>query len=296
MDNSLSKQVSIIIPAYNEAAGIRMTLKSLCECSALSEAEIILVDDGSCDDTASIANEFPRVLVVKHTFNKGYGTAIKTGVRTSNRDYIAWFDADGQHRVEDLVKICERIVEKNLDYCIGIRDSSSYQEPSRILGKWFLKLAVNFASGRDIKDFNSGLRVFRREILLRYLHLLPKGFGASTLTTLLMIEGDHFGEEVEITVSKRAGESTVKIFRDGFRTLRIVLHIFLLFKPLHFFGSIGALFIIVGLVYGLIKALTINLGFPVLASLSIILGVQTFFLGLLCDQISSLRRERFDIY
>ena len=289
-----SQCISVIIPAYNEEAGIAQTLAALVNDPWLSAAEIIVMDDGSSDRTAEIVGSFPRVRLIRHPFNRGYGSAIRTGAHAATRDYICWFDSDGQHRVEDLVTVCKKLLDDQLEYCIGVRGPSSHQDPDRIIGKWLLRQAVNFSLGQSAPDFNSGLRGFRKDILQRYLHLLPRRFGASTLTTLLMLQGDHYGATVPITVLERIGKSTVRQLRDGINTLNIILHIMLLFKPLKFFGLSGALLILVGLIYGGIKALITHLGFPVLGSLLIILGVQSFFFGLLCDQVSAMRRERFN--
>ncbi len=285
---------SIVIPAYNEESGIAQTLSALCTTDALAEAEIIVVDDGSTDRTAEIVKTFPQVKLVHHFFNRGYGSALRTGTRAAHGEYVIWFDGDGQHRVEDLILVAETLISQQIEYCIGIRGNTSYEESNRKFGKWMIRQVVQFAVGQTVPDFNSGLRGFRRDVLMQYLHLLPKGFGASTLTTLLMIEGNHHGEIVPITVNRRLGKSTVRQFRDGFRTLQMILHIVLLFKPLQFFGLIGGIFILLGGIYGVAKAMLVGLGFPVLASLLIILGVQSFFFGLLCDQISALRRERFN--
>lgn len=288
-------KISIIVPAYNEQAGISHTLDLLCREEYFHHAEIIVIDDGSTDNTAEIVRHFKQVRLIQHLVNRGYGSSICTGTRAATGEYIVWFDSDGQHQVSDLVKICNKLIDEQLEYCIGVRDSASYQDPSRKPGKWLLKQAVNFSVGRSVPDFNSGLRGFRRDVLYSYLHLLPKGFGASTLTTLLMIEGNHYGTTLPITVVERTagGKSTVRQFRDGMRTLQIILHIVLLFKPLKFFGILGILFILVGAVYAFIKANINHLGVPISASLLIILGMQSFFFGLLCDQISALRRERF---
>ncbi len=284
---------SIIIPAFNEEAGIGEILEQLDCQPHLADAEVIVVDDGSSDRTCQIAAAFSGVKVIQHPFNRGYGSAICTGARASKGEYILWFDSDGQHRVEDLLLVCDALRDRQVEYCVGVRENGSYQDPNRKLGKWLLRQVVNFSVGQMVPDFNSGLRGFRRDILLRYLHLLPKGFGASTLTTLLMIEGNHYGATVPIQVQQRVGKSAVKQVRDGLRTLHIILHIVLLFKPLKFFGILGAALITLGLAYGFVKAEINHLGFPVFASLLIILGVQSFFFGLLCDQISALRRERF---
>lgn len=294
MPDTPNRTISILIPAYNEEASLPATLESLIRDEYLQNAEIVVIDDGSSDRTAEVAGQFARVRVLRHPFNRGYGSAIRTGLRASKGEYICWFDADGQHQAEDLVNLCKKLIENDLEYCIGVRNAQSYQDPSRQPGKWLLRLSVNFAVGQNVPDFNSGLRGFRRDVLTRYAELLPKGFGASTLTTLLMVEGSHYGDVVPITVKERIGKSTVKQFRDGMRTLQIILHIVILFKPLKFFGAIGLSLITLGMAYGLIKASVNQLGFPVFGLLLIMLGAQSFLFGFIGDQISAMRRERLN--
>jgi glycosyltransferase involved in cell wall biosynthesis len=286
--------LSIIIPAYNEEKAIGAVLDGLCSAPELENAEILVVDDGSTDATSAVVSRFHRARLVQHSTNRGYGAAISTGVNLSSGDTIVWFDADGQHRVEDLVTVAQTLADENLDYCIGSRDNDSYQASERKLGKFILAVAVKLAAGSMIKDFNSGLRGFKREVIQKYLHLMPKGFGASTTTSLIVIERGYIGKEVPIVVRNRIGKSSVNQIRDGFRTLMLVLRIFLLFKPMQFFGGIGLFFILIGAIYGFTKAFMNRQGFPVLAALVIIFGIQSVFFGLLADQISSLRREKFE--
>lgn len=285
---------SIVIPAYNEGQAIGATLEQLCAEPLLVEAELILVDDGSTDDTAAVAARFDRIRLIRHPVNRGYGAALVTGMQSATRDYVLWMDSDGQHRVTDLIAVARRLVEGNLDYCIGVRDASSYQDPRRALGKWVLRQVVRLAAGRGVADFNSGLRGFRRSVIRKYLHLLPKGFGASTTTTLIMLERNCHGGEAPISVRPRIGKSSVKQVRDGLRTLTLILRIFLLFKPLHFFGAMGLAMTVTGLGYGLWSAFVEGKGFPVLGAVVFLSGVQTIFLGLVLDQISAMRRERFE--
>lgn len=287
-------ELSIIIPAYNEAQSIGAVLNELCAEPALEAAEILVVDDGSTDDTDKQVRLFPRARLVQHRKNMGYGAAISQGVRICQGRYVVWFDADGQHRVQDLLAVSRALIAENLDYCIGVREESSDQTLGRALGKRVLKLAVVMAAGQAVKDFNSGLRGFKRDVIRRYLHLLPRGFGASTTTTLLMIERGYLGKEVPITARNRVGVSSVNPISDGLKTLLLVLRIFLLFKALQFFGGIGLVFILVGTIYGVAKAMTVGLGFPVLSSIMIVFGIQAIFFGLLADQISALRREKFE--
>jgi len=287
-------RLSVVIPAYNEERGIAAVLETLCGEAALSGAEILVVDDGSTDATGALVERFSRVRLIRHSHNKGYGSSIVTGIKAARGDFVAWFDADGQHRVQDLILVARTMIQENLDYCIGARDENSYQDSNRRFGKFILKAAVRLAAGNAIQDFNSGLRGFKRDVIRKYLHLLPKGFGASTTTSLIMIERGYLGKEVPILVQNRIGKSSVNQLRDGLKTLMLVLRIFLLFKPMQFFGSIGMFFILLGGVYGFEKAIRVRQGFPVLAALAIIFGIQAVFFGLLADQVSSLRREKFE--
>ncbi len=287
-------ELSIIIPAFNEVQSIGSVLKEICAEPALNAAEILVVDDGSTDDTPEQVRLFPRAHLIQHRKNMGYGAAISHGMRACKGRYVVWFDADGQHRVQDLLAVFRTMIMENLDYCIGVREDASDQTLGRALGKRVLKLAVVIAVGQAVGDFNSGLRGFRRDVIRRYIHLLPRGFGASTTTTLLMIERGYMGKEMPITARNRIGVSSVNPITDGFKTLLLVLRIFLLFKALQFFGGIGLIFILVGTIYGVAKAMMVGLGFPVLSSILIVFGIQAIFFGLLADQISALRRERFE--
>lgn len=289
-----TKKVSVIIPAYNESAGIEATLKELIAYVEMEETEIIVIDDGSTDQTAEIVKEFQEVKLICHQVNKGYGAAIKTGARVAAGDIVVWYDADGQHRPEDLEKVVHEVADNNMDYCIGVRDENSYVEKSRVFGKFLLRLFLRIITFQKVTDFNSGLRAFKKGILLRYLSFLPKRFGSSTVTTLLMQEEDYNGNEVSITVRKRIGKSSVKQIRDGFRTIMLILNVILLFHPMRIWGSCGAAMILAGLIYGGICALKYHAGLPVFAAVLIIFGFQLFCFGLLSHQISRMRKDKFE--
>jgi glycosyltransferase involved in cell wall biosynthesis len=296
-ENSIGYYISIIIPAYNEEEGIGKVLDALSKEESLNAAEIIVVDDASTDKTSVVIGNYPNVLLLQHRINKGYGSAIVTGIKAATRDYVIWFDADGQHRVMDLLKVAKNMIENDFDYCIGVRTAESYQDPSRVWGKAILKFAVGVAAKRKISDYNSGLRGFKKKIISNYLPLFPRRFGASTFTSLLMVERNYIGGDVSIFVEQRLGKSSVKILYDGFRTLLIILRLVLLFAPLRFWSSLGVSLILFGGVYGIVKMILLaenRLGFPVFASLVVILGVQALFFGLLSDQISASRIERLE--
>ena len=286
-------QIGIIMATYNGEQYMAWQIQSILD-NSYQNLVLYIWDDGSTDNTADIVRGFPEVRLIRHGVNKGYGTAIKTGTRAAVGEIIAWYDADGQHRPEDLKKVVDEIVTKNLDYCIGVRGKDSYVDKTRVLGKFILRLFLRIVTFKRVTDFNSGLRAFKREILLRYLSLLPKRFGASTVTTLLMQEEDYNGSEVPIVVRQRIGKSSVKQIKDGVRTIMLILNVILLFHPMRVLGSSGVVMILAGLIYGGVCALQWHGGFPVFAAVLIIFGFQLFCFGLLSHQISRVRKEKFE--
>ena len=292
-----SSTVSVIIPAYNEEAAIGNVLRELTR-GGINEKndnfEIIVINDGSSDHTADIVKEFSQVRLINHRKNKGYGAAIKTGIRESRGDLIVWYDADGQHRPEDLFKLIDKMEEEDLDYCIGIRGGDSYEDRNRRFGKKILKLFLNFVVKEELKDFNSGMRGFKRNVIMPYLSLLPDAFGASTVTTLLMLEQENYGGEVDITVRKRTGKSSVKQIRDGFRTIGLILQIIILFQPMRILGKSGLAMCGVGALYGILRAFQWSNGVPILASILVIFGFQLICFGVLSDQISKMRKQEYE--
>ncbi len=281
--------LTVLIPAFNEEEGLPPTLQSLLKEPRLAGARVIVIDDGSTDKTAEVARRFERVEVLRHKNNQGYGAGIKSGTRHATTRYVAWFDADGQHRTEDLVSLYETAVREHYDAVFGKRTADSAFVRSRVLGKKVLSIVANSVAEQKIPDLNCGLRVFRRELLAGYLPLLPEGFSASTTTTLLFIKRNrHFSFE-PITVSPRVGTSTVKQVRDGLRTLHLMMRILFLFQAFKTFSIVAGLFFVTGLAYGSTIAILRGQGFPVLAELLCIVGVIVFCFGIVSDQISALR-------
>ncbi len=287
-------KISVIIPAYNEEMAIDGVLTSLEEALLGRDAEIIVVDDGSIDCTSQIVRMHERVTLIRHRRNRGYGFAIKTGIRAAKGEIVAWYDSDGQHRPEDLMKVIRKMEEEDLDYCIGVRGKDSYIDKTRVVGKMILRLFVKYVAGVRTGDFNSGLRAFKRSVICKYLPLLPKRFGASTVTTILMQEQEYVGGEVEITVEKRVGKSSVRQIRDGLRTLGLMMNVILLFRPMQVFGTCGIACALAGAVYGISAAVLYGNGMPVLAALLVMFGIQLICFGILSDQTGRTRRERYE--
>jgi glycosyltransferase involved in cell wall biosynthesis len=282
------RDLSVIIPAYDEKQGIELTLHSLR--AAFPDAELIVVDDGSVDGTAAAARSVPGVLVVQHAYNAGYGASIKTGISLATRNYVAWLDADNEHRVEDLAAMVDRIRREKLTAVLGHRRFR--QGPVlRIAGKAVILALAHSLDVRQGWDLNCGLRVFRRDVITRYLPLLPDGFSASLTSTTIMIEQRHPMAFHPVTLGTRVGSSKVRM-RDGFGTLMLVLRIVMLFAPLRIFLRLGVNVGATALVYGLAVSLVRRQGFPAAAVLGVVLGFLFCMLGLIADQISQLRMDR----
>ena len=282
-------ELSIIIPAFNECEAIGSVVSNVLE--RLPGTKVIVVDDGSTDDTARLAAA-AGATVIRHHRNRGYGAALKTGIRAASSSYISTFDADGQHNADDVLRMLAHIDEA--DIVIGNRQADSYRQVSRRPGKWVLGKVANTLVGQAIPDLNCGLRIFRRSVIVKYLHLLPNGFSASTTTTVCMLQRGYNVKFVPIRTGKRVGKSTVRQLRDGSNTVFLVIRLIVLFNPLRFFMPPALALVLVGTGYGIARAWYSGLGIPVLSALLVIAGVLTVFFGLLADQLSSLRKEMFE--
>ena len=286
------KKISIIIPAYNEQKAIGKTLNVLVK-EYSDVAEIIVINDGSTDETPEIIRQFKEVRLINHRHNHGYGASLKSGIHYATTDLVCFYDADDQHHSKDIQRFIQEI--DNADMVIGSRGLSAFKNWHRAPGKLVLHFISNFLVQKNIPDLNSGFRIVKRDILLRYIHLLPQGFSASTTMTMAFLSRGYEVKFIPISVKKRIGKSQVKQLRDGFNTLKLILRLIMLFNPLRFFVPFGFMFISLGMLYGIYKVFTNNLlGFPVGALLIVLTGMFSFIFGLLADQISALRLERFE--
>lgn len=283
-------KVSIIIPALNEEAMVGNVVRSLIE--RFPEAEILVVDDGSTDNTAKEAAE-AGARVIRHDLNRGYGAALRTGTLASDRDYVLFCDADGQHSCGDV----ERLITECDDYdmVVGKRDSNSHVSLVRAPGKFVLRWFANYLAGQRIPDINSGLRIIKKDVLLKYLHLMPTGFSFSTTSTFALLKGNYRMTWVPIIANKRVGKSTVRQWKHGPQTIMLMVRLTVLFEPLKvFLTAAGGLFFlsIVSLIIDFVIDPAKGIGdATVMLSISTLL---VFMFGLLCDQVSALRREFHD--
>lgn len=285
-----SAKVTILIPAFDEAQSIGLVIAQLHACADCIH-EIIVVDDGSHDNTAEIA-QAAGARVVRHPQNRGYGASLKTGIRHATTEWILTIDADGQHRVEDARRLCEIGLGGPYDMVVGQRTALLHSPFWRMPGKRLLGIMANHLTQRKIPDLNCGLRLIRRDVAMRYLHLCPSGFSFSTTITMALHARGYNVGYVPIQVNKRMGRSTVSL-STGLDTVILIMRIAALFNPLRVFLPISFLLGFVGIAWAIPFAWAGH-GLSVGALLAIVTAVLLFGLGLLCDQISQLRLERFE--
>ena len=284
-----AKRLTIVIPAFNEEQHLGRALAEVFEQCADFVAEVIVVDDCSEDATAEVASR-AGARVLRHRDNRGYGAALKTGILASRTEYVLTMDGDGQHRGEDVRRLWEHT--RDHDMVVGQRPEVLHTRLWRLPGKWVLWTIANYLVKRRIPDLNSGLRLMRRDQVVKYLHICPSGFSFSTTITMAFLSRGQHVEYVPIKV-RAGGKSTVRI-KTGLDTFILILRTITLFNPLRLFIPLSLISVALGLAWGLPMVLARE-GLSVGAMQAITTGMLLFFMGLLSDQVSQLRLERFEI-
>jgi glycosyltransferase involved in cell wall biosynthesis len=278
--------VSIVIPAMNEADAIGAVVSQLR--AAAPWHEIIVVDDGSGDHTAPEA-QAAGARVVRHPYNKGNGAAVKTGIRNATGEFVLIVDADGQHDPGDALRLVERLGV--FDLVVGARSSGTQANVRRRLGNGLLNRLASYLTGRHIPDLTSGFRAARTAHLREFLHLLPNGFSTPTTTTLAFLKAGYNVAFEPIDARPRVGRSKIRLARDGTKFFLILLKVITLFSPLRIFIPISAASLLLGIAYGIWNVVLYS-RIPNGSVLLILFAVVVFLVGLVSDQIASLRIER----
>ena len=283
----IPQRVSIIIPALNEEQSIEHVVRGLV--TRFPESEVIVVNDGSTDKTEMLASQ-AGARVINHDSPRGYGAALRSGILASTRDFVLFCDADGQHRVEDVERLMAECT--NCTMAVGARTTASHAPIRRRPGKFIIQHWANLLARQQIPDINSGLRIIEKCVLLKCLHLMPPGFSFSTTSTFAMLKGNYAVKWVPITVQARKGESTVRQLKHGPEAMMLMLRLTVLFDPLRIFLFVTAVLLglsVLSFGYDMyvshFRKVSITTEFFSISTLLV------FLFGLLCDQISALRRE-----
>lgn len=275
--------LTIIITAKNEATNLGKLLPKLIH--HYPEAEIIIVDDGSTDNTKTICNEHP-IKIISHPYNKGNGAAIKTGARAAKGDTLLFMDADGQHRPEDIPSLLKKL-EEGYDMIVGARSASGQANIGRFAANVIYNKLSSWMVGQKIDDLTSGFRAVKSKKFKEFLHLLPNGFSYPTTITMSFFRAGYSVNYIPIRVLKREGKSHINLFKDGLRFLLIIFKVGTLYSPLKLFVPISAFHFLLGFGYYIYTFL--NYGrFTNMSALLLITSVIIFLIGLISEQITAL--------
>jgi glycosyltransferase involved in cell wall biosynthesis len=282
---SVPEQTSVVMPAFNEDAAIGLLVAELL--TVARWREVLVIDDGSTDGTALQART-AGARVISHPYNKGNGAAVKTGIREASGACVLIIDADGQHRPADAVRLVTHLGA--YDLVVGARSQASQASWARRAGNSSLNAIAGYLAGRPIPDLTSGFRAAKRECLLDFLHLLPNGFSTPTTTTLAFIKAGFSVRFEPIEAARRRGESKIKLGSDGVNFFLILLRIITIFSPMRIFLPVSAAAFIAGAAYA-VWTIATQSHVTNSSVLLILLSVVIFLIGLVSEQISSLRFE-----
>jgi glycosyltransferase involved in cell wall biosynthesis len=283
--------ISIIIPAYNEEVSIGGDLEKIFECMDASgyDYEVIVVDDGSTDHTAEIVRRYPRAQLVQHPLNRGTGAATNSGIRRARGEIIAMTDGDGTYPVQEIPRLLE-YMDGN-DMVIGARTrEAGTLKVLRTPAKWFIRTLASYLTETPIPDLNSGLRVFRKSLARKFMHLLPSGHSWVSTITLAHLADDYLVKFVPIDYYPRQGRSSFHPVRDTYNYLLLVVRTVMYFNPIKVLFPVGLVLFGAGVARQMWWFLTGNL--HVLSSnvLLVLAGLNILMMALLADLV--VRRAR----
>jgi glycosyltransferase involved in cell wall biosynthesis len=279
--------VSVVIPVFNEEAVIRDTVhavRAALERSEVSESEIIVVNDGSRDRSSSIIRSLEGIVVCEHPLNRGYGASLKTGISKARHGWILIIDADGTYPANAIPRLIEEA--HNHDMVVGARTGANVHVPlMRRPAKYILGQVAKFLTGINIPDLNSGLRLFKKEVALRFWNLFPEGFSFTTTITIACHVNNLYVKYIPINYYRRKGRSTISPIKDFTRFFFLIFRMILYFAPLKFFIPTSAFLFLLAVIWAVRDIIQINhLNGLVVVLISI--SVQIFFFGLLADLVN----------
>jgi glycosyltransferase involved in cell wall biosynthesis len=288
-DRQLDNAVSVVIPAFNEAEHVAGQITAVD--AVLRETgwdyEIIVVDDGSTDGTAMRAAE-TGVRVLRHKRNRGYGASLKRGIAASRFDWILITDADGTYPASAIPTLLSRASEN--DMVVGARTGQTVKIPvQRKPAKWFLGKLASYLAGQKLPDLNSGLRLMRKDLIERYVHLLPSGFSFTTTITLASACNDHPIEYVRINYLARLGESKIRP-RHAYDFTLLILRTIVFFNPLKVFLPTGLVLALAGIAKFAYDVTKDNLSES--AIFALLAAFLVWAVGLLADQNARIAMNR----
>lgn len=281
--------LSVIIPAYNEAEAIDCVLEELLAVLAGCSLtyEVIVVDDGSHDGTAVRAGEHTGVTLLQHRQNRGYGAALKTGLRQAQYPLICITDADGTYPNECIPELAQRLSANRYDMVVGARTGPDVTIPRlRRPAKWALRKLANYVADQEIPDLNSGLRVFRRDVARRFLGILPDSFSFTTTITLAMLTNHYLVDYQPVNYYARVGKSKIRPLQDTVNFLKLVWRIALYFAPLKIFLPLSGFLFLAAVGWALFTLFVLGQLADVTTLVIVMTAFQVAVIGMLAELIN----------
>jgi len=282
-----SQSLSIIIPAKNEAASIAAVVATARK--EYPQAEVIVVDDGSSDATARLAEE-AGATVIRHPESLGNGATVKSGARAASGEILAFMDGDGQHDASQFSGLLAKL-DEGYQMAIGARDSGSHANVGRLFANGIYNQIASQLTGRRILDLTSGFRVVRASLFKQFLYLLPNGFSYPTTITMAFLRTGYPVCFAPVKVADRNGRSHIRPIRDGVRFLVIIFKVATLYSPLKIFLPASGLFFVTGLSYYAYTYFSAG-RFTNMSMLLLSAAVIIFLIGLISEQITALTYSR----
>ncbi|RJR14842.1 MAG: glycosyltransferase family 2 protein [Nitrospiraceae bacterium] len=278
---------SVIIPAFNECETIEQVIINLQHAfdKFISDYEIIVVDDGSTDNTASLVNNISGVKLIRHPYNKGNGASVKSGILKANSEKIVVIDADGQHDPKYVLEML--LLLDDYDLVVGARETFGIGR--RGFGNFLVSKLASYLSGILIPDLTCGLRAFRRDKMIEFISLLPNGFSLPSTSTLAFATNGYNLKFIPINVnSRQGGKSSISVFKDGMKFIVLIFRMISLFKPLKVFIPLSCIIFIAGMFWSLISYYMYR-EITSIGAISVLMGILICLFGLLADQIAETR-------
>lgn len=279
--------LSVVIPACNEQQSIATVLDKLKATLDDGEQfyEVIVVDDGSTDDTAKLVQQKGVVRLIQHPYNRGYGAALKTGILNASGDTILTIDADGTYQAKDIPKLLQQA--DGYDMIVGARTGKEVKVPlHRKPAKWFLTKLANYLSGTNIPDLNSGMRIFKKANIEKFLAILPSSFSFTTTLTLAYHCNDLLVKYVPIDYYERAGKSKIRPLRDGLNFILLIFRVITYFNPLRVFLPVAFTLMVAAVTVLLCSLLLLDRILDATVVALFVAAIQIGALGLLADAIA----------
>jgi glycosyltransferase involved in cell wall biosynthesis len=289
--------LTVIIPAHNEEASLETFLPAVVEHCRLNRYDLIVVNDGSRDRTRAMLDDAARrgeLRAIHHKVNRGYGAAIKSGVMAAATDFLVTIDADGQHELTDIDALFAKACDQDADMVVGNRRGQPQASRYRSVGKVAIRSFAKLLMQVPIQDLNSGMKLCRTDLARRYLPLCPDSMAYSDIIVLTFLHTRQLVLEEPIHIRERIGGVSSISAATAFETVLEILHILVLFNPMRIFLPASALCLLWGFAWGL-PIILAKRGVSVGAMLAIVTGLIFFFLGLIAEQLSWIRRAPFEL-